>query len=168
MNTSDIKLYELYDIWYTPVWRQPWFKIGLGIVGLMVLCLVVFAWFKKKSRPKIKEPWQEALDSLYAINLKLFEEPEHHRMLYQHITAILKKYIGTRYSLDLASKTDHECLVIVAQSTFPSDLLAQLKSIMESAVTIKFAHQEAVMEHMRLDLLRSMDIVRNTIPQRKN
>jgi hypothetical protein len=166
MATSDIQIYELYDLWYTPIVKQWWF-IGLIITICLVIIGALIFWIVriKKSRHSIKDPWQEALDSLYAIDLKLFEDPEQHRLLYHTLTKILKKYISKRYSLDLEGKTDAECLTILACSSFPHDLQIPLRNILESAITIKFAHQEAILEHMRFDILRSIDIVRNTIPK---
>jgi hypothetical protein len=168
MDTRDIQLYELYDLWYTPFWKQ-WWVIGIIVTFCLFLITIALYWWLciRKIRVLVKDPWQEALDSLYAINLSLFEDLDHHRILYHELTNILKQYVSKLYLLDLQGKTDSEWLAVLASSQFPRDLQVPLRSIMEGALTIKFAHQDVAMEQMRFDIVRSIDIVRNTIPTSK-
>jgi hypothetical protein len=103
------------------------------------------------------------LDDLYSLDIAQFDDVSEHRVFYFTLTGILKKYIIKRYGSSLESATDQEFVAALEKSDFPDDLLAPLRTILENSLTIKFAHQEAVMEQMRLDVLRSIDIVRNTI-----
>ncbi len=165
---NGIKIYELYGLWYEPFWKHPYFIIFLILFILLILTL--FVWIIKKIKAKrkvIQDPWQEALTQLKALDLTLFQDQETHKIFYSHLTSILKNYLSQRYDLMLEGKTDQEVVMLLANSSFPSDLHNYLKPIMQEALTIKFANYYAAIERMRYDLMHSIDIVRNTIPIQK-
>lgn len=166
---SGIELYELYGWWYQPVWYHPlarffyWLLIGILIIAT---CFFVYRFFKKRAAQKLREPWQDALSELQAINLILFEDPETHKLFYAQLTALLKKYLGRRYQLLLDDKTDHEVIEHISSSPLPLDLQEHVRILFCGAQLIKFAHQEGAQDRMRYDLMRAIDIVRNTIPKK--
>ncbi len=163
-----IQIYDIYGWWYKPLWHSWYFKATVGFVGALLgvyFLVKVCRWYRGLPG-KAKEPWQEALGSLQAIKLSLFEDGETHRLFYGHITAILKNYLAKRYQLELASKTDQEVMSAIQNSPLPADLQEHLQALMKGAEIIKFAHQESGAERMRYDLMRAIDIVRNTIPRK--
>jgi hypothetical protein len=162
-----IPVYNIYDWWYEPFWYRPYFRILFWIIGILFLCTLLFfiVRYIKKMQKKPLDPWQEALNQLQRIRLELFEDEETHKMFYTHLTHVLKNYLAQRYGLSLEGKTDQEVIQEVKHSPLPIDLQEQVRSLFSGAEIIKFAHQEGAGERMRYDLIRAIDIVRNTIPQ---
>lgn len=167
MVSPDIQVYELYDLWYQPLWKHPYAIIGLMLIGSIVLYFIARWWQELRKRRIIQDPWQEAISQLQALDLTLFHEHEMHKIFYSYLTAILKKYLSKRYQLDLNGKTDQEVVFVLANSGFPRDLSGHLEPILQGAVIIKFSNQDAAQDRMRYDLMHSIDIVRNTIPLRQ-
>lgn len=168
VGIDDIKIYELYSVWYDPVWYHiPWWSV-FSIVLVICAALTLF-FYRRYNAYRIKhvDPWQKALDQLSTLKPELFESAEHHKIFYTYLTGILKEYLSHRYGINLAGKTDQEVIDNMQSSEFPNDLLKQLQTVFQGAVVIKFSHQESAFDHMKFDLRRSIDIVRNTIPQVK-
>ncbi|MBI2774686.1 hypothetical protein HYX58_01630 [Candidatus Dependentiae bacterium] len=165
-EAQGIKLYDLYGWWYKPFWHQPAFYIPFGFVicALVLAMLIFLVRYIKRSRKKVLDPWQEALNNLQKINLGLFEDQDTHKLFYGHLTRVLKTYLAKRYDLSLEGKTDQEVIEAVKHSALPADLQEQVRHLFSGAEIIKFAHQEGAGERMRYDLIRAIDIVRNTIP----
>lgn len=166
MNNGEIKTYDLYDIWYEPWWQTLWFKIvaGIGLFLLIAICIrLIRRW---GNRTKLSNPGQEALAQLQAIDLRAYEEGDTHKIFYHRLTSILKKYLSERYKLELAGKTDHEAIALLQKSDFPADLCEQFRAIVQGAVFIKFANQDALYEHMRFDLKRGIDMVHTTLSKK--
>ncbi len=167
MQINDIPIYDLYDIWYYPFWYSWWFIALISAILCCILFFVAWYWYQKVKKAKIlKEPWHDTLSSLSAFNVALFQEADRQKIFYTQLTEILKYYITRRYAIPLKGKTDQEFLDSVKESNFPEDLYPHLASIMQGAVLIKFAHQSAISEHMRYDLMRSINIIKQTIPHR--
>ncbi|OQA33904.1 MAG: hypothetical protein BWY54_00912 [Candidatus Dependentiae bacterium ADurb.Bin331] len=166
---SGIELYDLYDWWYQPFWYHPIARIvGWLLVSGLILIMFFFLYrlLKKRAAQKTREPWQDALSELQGIKLILFEDPETHKIFYAQLTALLKTYLGKRYGLALNDKTDHEVIEQIACSPLPVDLQEHVRALFQGAQLIKFAHQEGAQDRMRFDLMRAIDIVRNTIPKK--
>lgn len=165
-----IKVYDIYEWWYRPFWYHPAVRTFIWVATILSVILLLWAFVRyvKRSQKKPLDPWQEALNNLKQINLTLFEEPETHKLFYSHLTRVLKTYLGRRYDLSLDGKTDQEVIRALEQSTLPADLQEHVRGLFSGAETIKFAHQEGAGERMRYDLIRAIDIIRNTIPNPKN
>ena len=165
-----LAMYELYDIWYEPFWHEPWFWYFVGFLGFILLGIIVWFCFVKKRKTKatVHVPWQEALASLKAINLDLYSDHLMHKVFYVELTTVLKTYLSKRYQLQLASCTDQEVAKIISKSSFPTHLVGPLERIVNGALVIKFANKDAAVEQMKYDLIRSIDIISQTIPPPKN
>jgi hypothetical protein len=164
-----IELYDLYGWWYQPFWYHPIVKIFFWLlitVLAIVVCFCAYRFLKKRAEQKMREPWQDALSELQAIKLNVFEDAETHKLFYAQLTSLLKTYLGKRYQLVLADKTDHEVIEQIASSPLPLDLQDHVRTLFQGAQFIKFAHQEGAQDRMRYDLMRAIDIVRNTIPKK--
>jgi hypothetical protein len=168
MNTlpeKQIRIYDLYDLWYEPFWQKPWFIVLASVLSVMLL--IGFVWllmYYRKKQKSLLTPWQEALQDLENLVHENYNLPTKHKEFYQQVTAVLKKYLSRRYGCVLVSKTDQEIITVLAQTEFSQDLRQQLEEIMQGAVFIKFANQQAIKEQMKLDLQRAQELVRKTTP----
>lgn len=155
--------YDIYDIWYTPIWKTSLFLLVTCTIIVIIISLVAYLLYKKyRKRKRTLKPWEIALYKLHAIKLDQFED---RKEFYFELTYLLKIYLSERYNLDLEGKTDQELIETIQKNKFPKDLLERLEKIFIGAVTIKFAHEDVVLMTMEQDLKRGIEIVRNTIPK---
>ncbi len=170
-KVPEIPLFDLYDLWYEPLWHKSWFWWLICLFVFSVIVLGVF-WFIRKRRAHKhgieKTPWQIALERLEYIKLEDYNDPASHKLFYSELTAILKRYLTGRYDVHLESKTDEEVIIVVRESEFPKELLDRLSSIFHGALYIKFAHQDAAYQQMQHDLERSIDIITTTATEQKS
>ena len=169
MNVEkQIRLYDdLYDLWYEPFWHKPWFIIFAGCLATVFLVGLIWLVIRSiKKKKKVLTPWQEALKNLMALNIASYEMPSRHKDYYQQLTGILKRYVSRRYGCFLASKTDQEVINALKETELAHDLQEQLEDIMQGAVFVKFANQQAAHEKMKLDLQRAQELIQKTIPKK--
>jgi hypothetical protein len=164
---NEIQITELYDLWYDSLLKHPYTIVLIAFLCLFIFILLSKLYRRFKQKNIKQDPWQEALTALQAIDLSLFQDPDMHKQFYYHLTGIMKQYLAARYALPLESKTDQEVLAELRASGFPKDLVNYLEPILQGAVLIKFSNNQAIYEKMRYDLMYSIDIVRNSIPQTK-
>lgn len=159
-NSVEIPLFDLYGLWYKPLWHTTlfwWLVGGLLVVGTVISIFFIIRVLRRRSIQK--EPWQEALEQLYALCVKDYENPSRHAVFYSDLTYILKKYLRYRYELDLESKTDQEVVILLRESALFEEFLDELSEILHGALSIKFAHQYAAYQRMHNDLKRSIEIM---------
>ncbi len=154
--------YDIYDIWYEPIWKTKYTVIIAIIAIMLILLLSYFVLKKRKSKKKFMKPWELALFRFSSISIGKYEEKKE---FYIDLTYILKQYLAIRYAIDLQGKTDQEMLESMQYTEFPKDMLERLERIFLGAVMVKFAQEDAVLLAMERDLKRGIDIVRNTIPK---
>jgi hypothetical protein len=168
MDTIEIPLYDVYDIWYKPFWYSWWFLTLLGVIFLLLGALFVLLWYKKTEKAlKLREPWRETLQQLNALEVEKYQNPETHKAFYNALLLILKKYVSFRYRLPLQGKTEAEMIQEMQNAGIDTVLVEQFSSIMQGAVIIKFSDQASACEHMRHDVMRSIDFVKGTMPHKK-
>ncbi|MGE0206562.1 MAG: DUF4381 family protein [Candidatus Babeliales bacterium] len=156
---------DLYDLWAASWWQQRWFWVLIGIMATLIAFGLFFLIKKfKQSKKTNQDPWQEALALLQMIDPEGFKDRLAHKDFYAQVTLILKNYLGARYDLALASKTDDEVIELVCSSSFPASLHDSLKEIFTGALFVKFANQDAAFQKMLQDLEASMKMVKVTMP----
>ena len=166
MNQQEIELYNLYDLWYEPFWHKPWFLLVIVSVALLMVALLLFWLIKirKKTKQRLKEPGQEALDQLTMLQQQVHEckSVVSRKQFYSNLTRILKRYLVRRYGFALESKTDEEVVLIIRNSEFPIELFKSLSTVFNGALYIKFAHQDAAFDQMNQDLDQVVSIIKLT------
>jgi hypothetical protein len=161
-KVPEIPLYDLYDLWYEPVWHKAWFwwcvgglLFALGMIGIILFIRM----YKARKHTLAKTPSQILVERLNALNIEAFKKPEKHKLFYSELTDILKCYLIQHYGMSLESKTDDEVIMLIKTSLVPQELHENLASIFYGALYIKFAHKDAAYQQMHDDLQRSMEIV---------
>jgi hypothetical protein len=157
-------LYDIYGVWYVPVWYRPWFLwtvVGIGMV-LFFLC----AWYLiKRYRRKKKEEvpyWRVYVEQLSTLKQQNVATVERGRVFYGILTPLLKQYLHQRYGYDVTRRTDDETVTFLEQQQFNPQYLAQLKEIFQGGVYIKFANAQAVQQQIEKDLENSIRFINNS------
>lgn len=163
LNTDGIRIYDLYDIWYKPIWKNPVFIVILVILAVVFFVGIVYLAVKKYHSRKIL-PWDKALNAIKQVSLA--QDTISHQAFYFKITAILKEYLHNQYGLDLKGKTDSEILTIVAQNNLPSEVGDILAELFNGSIRIRYANELAAAQLLKDDLNRANALVRLTIPAR--
>lgn len=165
MNNEDIVIYELYTIWYRPFWRSYWFiGISLSIAIGIIIFLIWYFYTRSLQRDAERKPWQKTLKKLDALSVPSFTDASTHKMFYTMLIGIIKEYFSIRYKMNLSGKTDQEILRIVADIGLSKEMYEHFASVIEGAMTIKFASQASALEQMRGDVMKAVNIIRDTIP----
>jgi hypothetical protein len=158
---ESIKVYELYDFWYTPFWEY----VFIGLVGILFIGIVgglIFWLYVRKKKKKKLASWVQALMSLEQLKPDDFVGFERYKEYYVRLTSILKEYFCARYSLNLFDKTDLECIKILRPYLHSSTELGKLEVIMSGAVWAKFAPEDVIQQKMARDLEDSIAIIKST------
>lgn len=164
-QTPDIPVFELYDVWYKPFWKQTWFAILM--LCCAVICVLVIAWciyyLIKRRLHKKQAYWQKAIQSIEELSPREFLYATRTDLFYVQITHVLKSYLERRYNIPLIDKTDQELIRYISASDFMlQDELADLDTIISGAVCIKFAHQQSALEKMQQDKDMALSFIKKT------
>jgi len=165
-NLSE-QLYDIYGVWHIPFWQRSWFVWGVGITVIVILLtlvwLIVRAYRTKKEKEQVSY-WDYTLHELTQLKKQGVVTSEQGKLFYVRLTGLLKKYIQSRYRYDLTGKTDTEVIVYLQQIGFDPPLLAELKTIFEGGVIIKFAPVQAIRQQIESDWGQSIAFVQKTMP----
>lgn len=163
MQQPEIKLYDLYDMWYEPLLVQRWFIITLIIVGFIFISLFIWFVVKKIRTKKPLLPWQRALQEFKKLEAKTMRM-EHSQEFYVQLSHILKEYLQERYHEVLLDKTDQEVIEFFQNRDVLKLFTSDIEQVLQGAVRIKFAKQSAVQETMKRDVAVCAAVVQKTIP----
>lgn len=158
----EIKLYDLYDIWYEPLLAQRWFIITVIVVSLIIVSLL--AWFitKKLLAKKPLMPWQRALQAFERLQNPEFIQAEKSQEFYVQLSYILKEYLQERYQEALLDKTDQELIEFFQNRDVLKPFTEEMEQVLQGAVTIKFAKQSAARETMKRDVAACTAVIEKT------
>lgn len=164
MQQPEIKLYDLYDIWYESLLSQWWVIAVLVFVG--ALCVGLCLWFViRKIKQKAAVPaWQQALRSFEQLQAETYLQAEKSQEFYLQLSAILKEYLQDRYQVALCDKTDQELLQFFGSSEVLDAFAAEMDQVLQGATMVKFAQQRAALETMKRDLAFCSSLVEKTKP----
>lgn len=150
--SEDVKLFDIYTILYEPFWMQNWFLILL--IAVLVWCIGAGSYFLYKKyvyKPVAVAYDVSALKALEKLSLGSFFSSQDIKAGYFEVTMIVKNYVSARYGISLISLTDHELLKKLAHMN-NIRLYEVCKNVIEAAVFIKFAEQEAAEKTLREDI----------------
>jgi hypothetical protein len=162
-------LYDIYSVWHVPFWQTKAFFITIATIISMLLITIIWLivlWYRKK-RANAKESWQLALEQLQLLQQKMYLSKEDGKQCYFAMTHIIKTYLIIRFSYPLHGKTDEEMIRYLAASTHQKALVDELKEIMEGALYIKFANEQAMQETIKKHLEQCCMIIERTIPEKQ-
>lgn len=162
MDQKDIIFYDIYDVWYEPVWKQRWFLGVLLFLGVMGVCGGLLLWWRYHAKKrKALLPWEQALEELSELKNNLHIEAN---QWYTHLTHILKKYIVTRYNISVASKTDFEIAEYIKKAPLSPAACQYLEKIFKEAALVRFRYAHHNRALMLQDLQEGMCFIQNSIP----
>jgi hypothetical protein len=140
--------------------------------GLAMLALGVLAWWLwQRQRPSSAgaaapapaiPPEVVAFEELDA--LAAFAETDPKRFYFE-LSAVLRRYIESRYGFPAAEMTTEELLPRLDRLPLEPELAAPLKAFCREADPIKFAGAAAAMERRLKDLAFARDFIRRTTPE---
>ena len=158
-------LYGIYDVWYTPFWSATWFKVTVTCAIVVLLSLITWLVVRmiRARKPKLL-PWQVALVELASLDIDNLADNSARKEFYVTLTVIIKRYLQKRYGYDLSGKTDIEVLQMLHEHKFTRELLEELEDIIAGGIKVKFANEMAVQQQIEHDLVRSIELIKKTIP----
>ena len=150
-----VDFYEIYDYYYQPVWERSSFKLTfISFVAILIGVIIFFIikYFLRKRREKSLLPWEWALKELNRLELEKCSNKKEYKIFYFDLTDIIKKYLNKRYSWDTQDKTDEELLVYLQDKKFDPVVLEKLSSLVDGALWVKFADEDALRIQIDKDL----------------
>ncbi len=150
----------VYGIWYTPWWQTSFGCAVLVLIGVSCLMLVVYGikkWYTTYAlRPEV---W--AIKQLAQIRKNVTENRQSNEKAYVLVTAVLKGYLASRYSMPMQALTDTECLVLLEAQVHRSNEHAKnafelLVTIIRRAQQVKFAASQCLIEQTQDDITNAM------------
>src|SRR5579885_440075 len=149
------ELYGIYPMWHVPFWQTTTFYVLMALIISALLVTVIIVLIRRaKARKNKLMIWDKALQELQEMRTQY--DVTQAKEYYAVLSLILKKYLHGRYGYDVYSKTDQELLEYLATTPFPPALIAQLQSIVEGSVLVKFANAQAIQEQMQRDFNTSI------------
>jgi hypothetical protein len=162
MNT-DIPIYDLYDVWYTPWWCQRWFILFCIVTALIFITTIIWLLIKKYRTSVVITPWDAALRELAQINLAIYNGSIP-KEVYTRMSAVVRRYIEQRYGFVAQSSTDDEFCLLVQKLDLPQEIVAALTLLMNRSVTIKFGTASVTRTMMVHDAQSMETIIKKTVP----
>jgi hypothetical protein len=164
MNKPDamtIPIYELYSIWYTPFWKEPWFIIIMLVCGGVIICISIYGLYrfiqKRRSR-RVLSPFEQCVYTLQSLDPYSYSVQKKSDQFYVVLTAALKQYAQRRLHIE-GSYTDAEFIAAMATCACDADMIERLTTLFQGAQYSKFARQDAAQERMHADLQECAAIV---------
>jgi hypothetical protein len=157
---QEIRLYDLYDIWYEPFWVQRWFVVMLSILFFFALGFFMYWLMLKRRKKHVLSSSGRALAALKELNTSVYVN--NGKQFYTELCTIIKNYLQERYSINLTDKSDHEIMLLFQTRDDAPEVAQQLETVLYGAVTIKFAQHKAAQEQMAHDLQTCILLVEKT------
>lgn len=161
---SSQDFYEIYDYYTQPLLEKKYVQISIISVLAILIVSLIFIFFWLRRRKKIKTFWESSLEKLYALKPEKCSTKNDFKLFYFNLTNIFKKYLDQRYMWQTETKTDEELIKHLENQNFNSNLLIQIQKILEGALWVKFANQEALKIQAESDLKTIIQIIEQTKP----
>lgn len=164
MQGNKQDFYEIYDYYTQPLLERKSVQITLFSTLTIAIIGLFFLFFWLRRRKKIKTYWELALQNLYTLKPEKCSSKNDFKNFYFALTSIFKKYLDKRYAWQTEMKTDAELIKHLESQNFNSNLLLQIQKILEGALWVKFANQEALKIQAESDLKTIIQIIEQTKP----
>jgi hypothetical protein len=162
--------YENYEVWHVPFWQTQKFQLALEIIGcllvILFIVLVVRKYVQHCKRKKLPL-WDQALLDLSYLKAEHKVDVLYAKEFYLTVSALLKKYFHDRFGYDLISKTDEEAVLYLQEHYSDSDKFEEIKALLHGSIIIKFANAKAAQEQIEHDYVRTITIIKRTIPEKR-
>lgn len=160
--------YEIYDYYTQPLLERKSVQVSLISIGIITITSLIFIFIFLRKKLKPLTVWQVALKELNQLNPDKYTTKEDFKNFYFKLTDIFKRYLNKRYNWPTQDKTDSELIKQLEQQNFNqnfnSDILAQVQKILEGALWVKFANQDALKVQAQADLQTIIKIIDLTKP----
>lgn len=143
MNTQNIELIDIYDVWYQPWWKTTWSYVTFSMIVCLILVIVLYYLLKSGWFGKTLSFDQQALKDLNKLANQTYNSEKQIRTAYFQLTLIFKTYLTHRYQQPLLDKTDIE-IIYLMQALLPETQFFVLEEFLKRASQIKFSHELAV------------------------
>lgn len=157
--------FDIYDYVYQPVWQTTPFKIGSGIIAVLVLAALIGLIIYLRRRKKQLSPWAWALREIASISLEKCVKKSDFKKVYFQLTDILKQYFQKRYGWQTINKTDDELINYLTKQQFDYALLTELQKMFEGSLWVKFANQEMLKTQAQKDFKTAVRVIEETLPR---
>lgn len=143
MNTQNIELIDIYDVWYQPWWKTTCSYVTFSMIVCLILVIVLYYLLKSGWFGKTLSFDQQALKDLNKLANQTYNSEKQIRTAYFQLTLIFKTYLTHRYQQPLLDKTDIE-IIYLMQALLPETQFFVLEEFLKRASQIKFSHELAV------------------------
>ncbi len=133
-------LYDIYDIMYTPWYKQWWFVAVIMVATFLLVYFCIRLFFNKKPVQKKYDVYERALQRVAFLE-KNSESDAH--VFYTLVVHDIKKYLHERYDVAILSATDDEVVDCLEKSLVNKEIIEMVKKLFKGVVFIKFAHYSA-------------------------
>jgi hypothetical protein len=145
-----------------------WVAGVIAVIFLIALIIFLVDYFIRRRKGKnnhreiiLTEPHIEALNQL--LMLKNTAECED-RIFYFTLTAILKRYLERRFSVDTMEKTTQELLPVIRNLSFDRHLMDGIKELLNNSDPVKYAKTAVEAVRREMDLAFVNKFIEETKP----
>lgn len=158
------QFHDIYDYIFIPFWKTRTFNLTIIILLLIIAGIITYLVIqhikRKNALKRILTPAEWALQELGLLKPQEYQKKEEFKKFYFAITKIMKAYIKKEYNLDLTEKTDDEMIAYLQErSIIDKNFIANLKTVLESSLLIKFANAQALREQAEKDLSTLISLI---------
>lgn len=142
---QQIKVYELYNVWYTPWWQTGYAKAAVICMCLLIVFMISWFLLKWLRARKTVPYWQQALAR--CAQLRNASNSLELPLVYVHLTSLLKKYLETRYKEPFTNLTDLELNNALEKLPLTQEQKKNIQELLTYAVPAKFnSHQSELFD----------------------
>jgi len=158
--------YDIYDFYYVPFWKQPYFIILIVCLSIFLAMLLSYFLFRlirnRRNRGRELLPWEWAEEELARFDVSKFSSKGEFKRFSFSLTMIMKRYLGLRYNWRLEDKTDEEIEEFLSLSNFDPLLAKEFVGLLKSSLLVKFADEAALSSQAKQDLEVARKIIKKT------
>lgn len=160
MQQQEVKLYDIYGVYYEPWFLQKWFVWSVIALIVGVIGYVLYRWYSKRKLLQ-KSYWQQAYETLELLDLSDWSV---HKEFYSLLTLSVKQYIHCRFNVSFGL-TDNEFLEALKNSQAAPDwVYDDVKDMFEGVMFVKFANATTGERRMQHDIDLFSNLLEKTKP----
>lgn len=144
MNDQHIVVYEIYDMWFHPFWRQPWFIIFcwciLGVSAFLCAVLLgrrLYRWWTKKNA------WQRTQEVLAsALRVQPYASRNQLHEMYIRLDCTVREYLSDHCKVGQRELTERELLAVLADDKRLWPWKEDLCTFYQRVIAVKYGHAD--------------------------